>query len=270
LLALLLLMGMGPLLAWRRASPAALRRNFLAPVAFGLASGLVLTALGMRVVWALVAFSAAGFVAATIAQEFWRGTHARMRVGEAAPAALLGLVRRNRRRYGGYVVHLAMVLIALGIIASTFFQQDHGLRLGRGESAQVGRYTLTNRGLFQDTQAHVQETYALVVVQVNGQTLAELQPSKRVFVNWEQQPTSGIAIRTTWPWLEDLYLVLVSANTDGSASLQVFVNPLVSLLWLGGALFLLGTLISAWPERARLAAPRPLPATPAPPVPVEA
>jgi cytochrome c-type biogenesis protein CcmF len=106
-------------------------------------------------------------------------------------------------------------------------------------------------------------------VQADGQPLDVLRPGKHTFVNWEQQPTSSIAILTTWPWLEDLYVVLVAANDDGSASLQVFVNPLVSLLWLGGLLFLAGTVIAAWPERARL--PRLAPTPPLPrEVPVEA
>ncbi len=258
LLALLLLMGIGPLLAWRRSSAASLRRNFLAPIAVGLASGLVLVALGMRQLWATVAFAAAAFVFMTITQEFWRGVRARMRAGEPAPVALVGLVRRNRRRYGGYVVHLGMVFVALGIIGSTFFQQDHGLRLARGESATVGRYTLTNEGLFQETQPGRQEVYAQVAVQADGALLDVIRPGKHTYVNWEQQPTSSISITTTWPWLEDLYVVLVSPNADGSASLQVFVNPLVSLIWLGGVLFLLGTVIAAWPERPRLGTPRPL------------
>ncbi len=269
LLALLVLMGIGPLLAWRRSSAATLRRNFIVPLGFGIVSGLVLLVLGMREVWAAVALASSAFVTATIAQEFWRGTRARMRSGESVLAALGGLVRRNRRRYGGYLVHLSMVLIGLGVIASSFFQQEYGVRLARGESATVGRYTLTHQGLFQETTANAQILYAQLAVSVDGRPMAPIRPEKRVFVNWEQQPISGIVIETTLPWLEDLYVVLVTANEDGSASLHAFVNPLVALLWIGGGLFLLGSLIAAWPERTRRTLPNPI-ESPPPAVPVEA
>ncbi|HEY7065650.1 MAG TPA: cytochrome c-type biogenesis CcmF C-terminal domain-containing protein [Chloroflexota bacterium] len=254
LVALLLLMGAGPLLAWRYTSQRNLVRSLALPAAVAALVGIALLALGVEQGLAAVAAGACAFVVGAVAVEYWRGVRARQRGGQDALTALATLVARNRRRYGGYVVHLAMVLIAVGVLG-TGHQIERTLTLSPGDSAEVGRYTLHYAGLSGYQQPDVQTALARLTLDgPGGQTLATLEPDRRAYRNWEQQPVSGIAIHTTWPWLDDVYVVLVQADTDNRATFHVFVNPLVLCIWAGGWLFLLGTLIAAWPEARPLGA----------------
>ncbi len=261
LLALLVLMGVGPLLAWRRTSPGSLWRSLRVPLAGWAATSLLLVGLGLRDGLAVLAFGATAFVVGTIVLEFVRGTRSRRRnTREGWLVALLTLVARDRRRYGGYLVHLAMVFMAVAIIGSSFFRLESAATLQRGESLAVGRYTLTYRGLFERQEPGVQTVLARVDVREGSRDAGQVAPERRIHEGWETQPTTGVAIRTTWPWLEDLYVLLVGWQPDGSATIRVFVNPLVSLIWVGAAIFLFGTLIAAWPATR----PRPAAVVPAP------
>jgi cytochrome c-type biogenesis protein CcmF len=142
-LSLLFLTGIGPIIAWRRATPRNLQRNFAGPLGFGLACGLALFALGMRQLAGLVSFSLCSFVAATIALEFYRGTRARQTlVGESAAVALAHLVSKNHRRYGGYVIHAGVVLIFLGIAGSSLFKDEVQATVAEGQTFSIGRYQL--------------------------------------------------------------------------------------------------------------------------------
>jgi cytochrome c-type biogenesis protein CcmF len=253
LVALLLLMGAGPLLAWRYTSRRSLVRNLAGPAAVAGAVGLALFVLGVERGLALVAAVACVFVIGAVVLEYYRGVRARQRGGQPAIAALGTLVARNRRRYGGYVVHLAMVLIAFGVLGSGH-QVERTVTLAPGETAQVGSYTLRHAGLASFQQAGAEGVLARLALDgPAGQRLATLEPDRRVYRNWEQQPISGIAIQTTWPWLDDVYVVLLDAEAGNRATFHVFVNPLVVCIWLGGWLFVLGTLIAAWPEARPLA-----------------
>ncbi len=251
LLLLLVLMGVGPLLGWRRTPPGALRRALRVPLAVASLVGVVLFLAGVRQGLALLAFGAIAFTAATVLLEYWRGLRARRRAGEALPAALWHLVGSNRRRYGGYVVHLGMLCIALGAVASHFYQTEVVATLPPGGSTTAGRYTLTFGGLGERAEPGVRIVYADVRLRQGEQDLGFLPPERRIHRNWEQQPVTGVAVRTAWPWLEDVYVLLSGWNEDGSADLRVFVNPLVCLIWLGGGLFLGGTLLAAWPAPTR-------------------
>ena len=254
LVALLLLMGAGPLLAWRYTSGRGLARSLAGPTAVGALVGLALLGLGVEQGLAAVAAGACAFVVVAVAVEYWRGVRARQRGGQAAVGALATLVARNRRRYGGYVVHLAMVLIAVGVLGSGH-QIERTVSLGPGESATVGRYTLRQLGLSGYQQPGVQAAFARLDLDgPSGERIATLEPDRRAYRNWEQQPVSGIAIHTTWPWLDDVYVVLVQTEGDNRATFHVFVNPLVLCIWVGGWLFLLGTMIAAWPEARPLVA----------------
>ena len=254
LVALLLLMGAGPLLAWRYTSRTSLVRSLAWPTAVALAVGVALYAFGVERGLALVAAAACAFVVGAVALEYYRGVRARQRSGQAVLPALATLVARNRRRYGGYLVHLAMVLIAVGVLGSAH-QVERLVTLGPGESARVGAYTLTYDRLYGYRQPGFEATFArLELLGPSGGRLATLEPDRRVYRNWEQQPVSGIAIETTFPWLDDVYVVLVDADAASRATFHVFVNPLVLCIWLGGWLFLLGTLVAAWPEARPLAA----------------
>ena len=250
--ALLVLMGIGPLLAWRRTSTRHLRQIVAGPllVAVVVWAGLIL--LGMREGLAALAFAACAMTAAAIVVEYAKGVRARRRAGESIPYALATLIARDRRRYAGYVVHLAVLLLAVGIIGSTF-QTSKELALAPGQSATIGRYTLSYAGLDNVQTAETQGVRADLVLSSGGQELGILLPDRRAYVHWENQPVTGVAIDTTSPWLDDVYVLMTDLNNQEVATFRVFINPLVSLIWAGGGLFLVGALVLFWPRMA----PRP-------------
>jgi cytochrome c-type biogenesis protein CcmF len=144
-LLLVLMAGIGPLIAWRRATAANLKRNLARPALAGVAVLAVLVALGVTQSWtALAMFALAGFVAGGVVQEFWRGVRARRAVAhEAVPVALVSLVKRNRRRYGGYLVHIGIIVVFVGVAASSSFKHVRDVDLRAGQTAKVGDYTFT-------------------------------------------------------------------------------------------------------------------------------
>jgi cytochrome c-type biogenesis protein CcmF len=217
--------------------------------------------LGFDRVGATLAFGVCAFVLGAIALEFVRGVRVRAR-GEASWAsALVSLVTTNRRRYGGYIVHLGITTLALGIIGSSFFQETADVRLRPGESHQAGPYTISYKGLSSYQGSGYKATAATLAV--GGPSSLQLQPERRLYPNWEQQPVTGVAIGTTLPWLDDVYVLLTEWDDAHVANFRIFINPLVSLIWLGGALLLAGTLVAAWPsavaarQRMRVVAPPP-------------
>jgi cytochrome c-type biogenesis protein CcmF len=242
--AMLLLMGIGPLMPWRRASPEHLRNNFLFPVASVIVGLATLFVLGVRDPFAVLGFGLCLFVLGTILQEFVRGTLARHRAtGENYLSALANLIRRNNRRYGGYIVHLAILLIGAGAVGSQVYQQQTQATLSPGQSVGLAGYTITANG----TQTVLQPGVKVIqgVLSVNGQ---DLRPEKQYFDSFPQQPSTKVGLRST-PF-EDLYVVLGGWDGDGPTakiSLAIFVNPLVSWIWTGGVLLLLGTLVTMWP-----------------------
>src|ERR687886_679680 len=254
----ILLMGIGPLMPWRRASRDHLMHNFLLPVSATAIGLSILAVVGARDPFALLGFGLCLFVLGTIVQEFVRGALARHRAtGENYALALGSLIRRNNRRYGGYVVHLAMLLIGAGAVGSQVYQQQTQATLAPGQSVTLAGYTITAHGIATNQLPGVKVTDG--VLSVNGQ---DLRPQKQVFDNFPQQPSTKVGLRST-P-LEDLYVVLAGWDGDGpnaTVSLAVFINPLVSWIWVGGVLLLLGTVITMWPaavpSRQRLTAPLP-------------
>jgi len=248
LLGLVFLMGVGPLMPWRKASRQNLVRTFGPPIGIALAFGVALLGvLGPSHPAAVVAFSCCGFVVAAIGEEFWRGTVARHHAtGEDYCRSLLSLVRRNNRRYGGYVVHLGVIVIAASVTASNFYQTERQVKLRPGEATEIGSYRLTYAGLHERQEPGVRVVQAQLAIESNGRVVDSAAPEKRFHKNFERQPSTGVAIRTT-P-LEDLYLVLAGWEPDGTASFLIFVNPLVVWLWLGGVLAGLGAFIALWPH----------------------
>ena len=255
--AMLLLMGIGPLMPWRRASREHLLHNFVFPAGGAAAVLLLVAASGIRDPFALLGFGLCLFVLGTILQEFVRGALARHRAtGENYVLALGSLIRRNNRRYGGYLVHLAILLIGAGAIGSQIYQQQTVATLAPGQSVTLGNYTLSAAGVQTTQQPGVNVTQG--VITVNG--TENLRPERDVFDNFPQQPSTKVGLRST-P-VEDLYVVLSDWQGDGptaTVSLAVFVNPLVSWIWAGGVLLLLGTLVTLWPaavpSRQRAVAP---------------
>jgi cytochrome c-type biogenesis protein CcmF len=248
-LPLLLLMGLAPLIAWRRASLRSVGGAFAWPAAFATAAAIALLLLGAGSSGAgLLAYTFSAFVLGSIVYEFVRGTRARRALGGGSWAgAFSGLVARNRRRYGGYIVHAAIVMLAIGVAGSSAYDTTRSARLDRGESMRIRDYELTYRGTVVTRGANARELRALVDVRRDGEDLGTLRPGKNSY-DVEQQVSSEAAIRSDRLTLEDLFLILDGANDDGSAQLQAFVKPLVNLIWLAGLVFFGGALIALWPD----------------------
>ena len=255
-LPLLVLMGIGPLIAWRRASLRGLGRTFAWPLGVALASGITLLALGARSsVPGLIGYTFCAFVLASIALEFVRGTRARHALsGGSWAGALAQLVGRNRRRYGGYVVHAAIVLLAIGVIGSSAYDTTREQRLRAGETMAVGGYRLTYRTTTTERAANALELRAVVDVERNGKHLGTMRPGKNRYFA-EQQVSNEAAIRSDRANGEDLFLI-AEQIAPNAVFLKVLVKPLVNLVWLAGLVFLAGSLIALWPdarEQRRLA-----------------
>src|SRR5271168_2408048 len=255
-LGLIFLMGVGPLIAWRRSSPDNLVRAFASPALFGVVAGVTAFVSGLRQWYVLTALSLAAFVLGSILAEFRRGVSARRHmVHETAPRALVNLVGKNNRRYGGYIIHLGVILAFIGIVASSFFRVEVKKSVKRGESFEVGPYELEYDGVTATETTHMESLRAQVKVYREGNLIATMAPAK-LFFKREQQPATTVAIRST-P-VHDLYVVLAGIDDDaGRATFQVFLTPLVFWLWAGGLMMAFGTVITMWPnvrERAAIAA----------------
>jgi cytochrome c-type biogenesis protein CcmF len=253
-LVLLFLTGVGPVIAWRRASAKNLRRSFLVPTGLGLVGGVILFVIGYRHYYAVVSFSLCIFVVATIVAEFYRGIRARQAmVGENPLTALTHLISKNRRRYGGYIIHIGIVMMFLAITGTSAFKEEKQITLKPGESFQMGGYTLRYDGVTSSETPHVAYLRASVAVLDGGRQIDTMLPEKR-FYKKPEQPTTEVAIRSTLG--ADLYLVLGSYDEPTKmATIQAYVNPLISFLWWGGIVLALGTGVTIWPTRVRAPAP---------------
>jgi cytochrome c-type biogenesis protein CcmF len=248
-LILLLLTGVAPLLAWRRSTLTNLRDSFLWPVVFMAAVTAVFVGLGVRVWSSGICFALCAFVAATITQEFVRGARVRKEAtGTDVFTAGVGLVMRERRRYGGYIVHLGVVLMYLGF-AGEGFKVDQQVLLKLGQEATVRQFTVKNNGVKVTEDAQKQMVTGHILVTEDGKSLGTMYPARWFYKKHEDQPTTEVAIRRTVA--EDLYLVMPAYElNDQSMSLQVVVTPLVNWIWAGFGILVLGTGIALLPERA--------------------
>jgi cytochrome c-type biogenesis protein CcmF len=249
-LSLVFLMGVGPLIAWRRASLDNLKRNFLWPVALGIVAAAVAFALGVRSFLAALTFATTVFVAVTIAVDFTRATRARLRVGESLLPAMGGLLLRHNRRYGGFVVHLGILIIALGVMGSHAWSVQTETTLHRGETAELAGYRFRFDGLSAVEESNHFKVVGAFTVS-NGRVLGVLRPAKK-FYPQEQAPIAYVDYRLGLR--EDLYLVLGDFARDGSqATIKLQVNRLVSWIWIGGLVLTLGALLAILPERHKRA-----------------
>jgi len=246
-LVLLLLTGIGPLLAWRKSSLANLRDQFLWPLTVAALTGVGLYVAGVRVWASGLCFALSALVLATIVQEFARGARVRRQAtGSDYLTALIGLVVRSKRRYGGYVVHLGIVLMFLGF-AGGGFKEDQQVALTPGQQTQVRNYVLRYDGLQVSDDGAKQMVTGQVSVMRDGKPIGTMKPAKWFFRKHEQEPTSQVAINRSLA--EDLYLVMPGFDLkDQSASFQVVINPLVDWIWAGFGILAMGTLIALLPE----------------------
>jgi cytochrome c-type biogenesis protein CcmF len=250
-------MGIGPLVAWRRASLRSLGASFAWPAAVALAVGLGLLALGAgSSIPGLIAYTFSAFVLASIVYEFARGTRARRALsGGSWPRAFSDLVARNRRRYGGYIVHAAVVLFAIGVAGSSAYDTVSEGRLARGETLTVGDYRLTYDALEERAGPNATEVRAVMAVERDGDALGTLEAGKNAYTA-ERLVSNEVGIRSDPLTGEDLFLIAEQLNPDGTVYVRAFVKPLVNLLWVAGLVFLLGSLVALWPdarEQRRLA-----------------
>lgn len=251
---LLLLMGIVPLSTWRFSTSKTIGRTILKPAALAVLIGLIWPLLSGVYAWpALLSFFLIALVFFVTLAEFWHGVSARTKnQGEDHFSALFTLIARNRRRYGGYIIHLGVALMTLGIIGIEIFQRETQQTIQQGEIISIGDYSLkfTSMAVF-DTSDGRNIARAVVEVSKDGQLIGELYPRRDFYIE-SQQPVTIPGIRSTLS--DDLYIILIDwlPLSTQSASFKVFINPLINWLWIGTIVFILGTLIAAWPEQTRV------------------
>src|SRR6266545_2475335 len=248
-LALLFLMGIGPLIAWRRASAQNLKRNFLKPVLAGIVAAAVLRLFGVANVLVLAAMGLVIFVSATIVLDYARAVRARRRSGEGWSAATWGLLLRQNRRYGGFIVHLGILVIALGVAGSQAWSVQKEVTLDKGQSMALAGYQVRFDGLSASEESnHAKVTGAFTVT--NGQAGGYMLYPAKKFYPQDTNPIAAVDYRLGL--FEDVYLVLGDFATDGShATVKLQVNRMVSWLWLGGLVLTLGAALAILPDARR-------------------
>ena len=259
-LLLLALTGIGPLIAWRKASLANLRRRFVMPTLSGVVAGMLLLALGMRNGYALVAYVLAAFVTGTIVQEFAKGISARRTIyGEGIPMAFLRLVGRNRRRYGGYIVHAGIVLL-FAAFAGLAFKTDNDTEVKAGDERRLTdpdghQWRCVSQGTSSDEKLNRAVLSVTLDTWRDGVHQGFITSEKRQYLDSQRQPlfepATEVGIRSTAKL--DTYVVLAGARGD-VAEIRITFNPLVVWVWIGGMLMAIGGLIVMWPQAERRSA----------------
>jgi cytochrome c-type biogenesis protein CcmF len=246
-LALIGLTGLGPLIAWRRMNGRAFMRIIRIPLLLGAIAAIAPALAGVRSAGALLAFALCAFTASAIGGEFIRGSRVHRSRDKLGWFSALGrTLVRNRRRYGGYVVHLGVVLIVLGFAGSAF-RVERSAHLAQGETMRVGDYTLRYDELVRGETDEKQIAQANILALRGGEPVTTLEPQRNLHTA-QQQFQSEVAIATS-P-IEDLYVVVTAVDPDGDVSLRAFVNPLTWWIWAGAALMALGmTVLLSEPGR---------------------
>lgn len=248
---LLFLTGVGPLIAWRRSSLESLKRAFLWPTVAALALMAALGALGFyEHPFAMVSFGLCLFVTVTVAMEFFKGARAiSAKSGTGLIPAMIELTHRNTRRYGGYVVHMGIVLMFIGFTGAAF-NKEQTVEVAQGSAFDIGRYTLKIAEI-QDGQ---NDNYIWSAMHINvfvgANQIATLIPEKR-FYQASRSQASEVSIRRRLN--EDLYVNFAGVNDNGKAVVQAYVNPLVSWVWIGYWVLLFGTITCLVPSKLKLA-----------------
>jgi cytochrome c-type biogenesis protein CcmF len=263
-LSLLLLTGVGPLLAWRSTSLRSIRRNFVLPGIACVVTAAALMLSGVRpwkdgddmqaTLFSLVAFSLGAGVITAIIAEFLRGAHVvGTQTGKGLAGSTLLLVRRNTRRYGGYLVHFGIVVMFIGI-AGGAFNQSREQEMGFGDEMRMGPYRLVCQSFTQDSNPTYDTEYALLDVYRGGKKILQLSPEKR-FYTASQQNSTVVANHSTLS--SDLYVIYEGKNPDTDRPIiKVFLNPLINWIWIGVAIVALGTLVALAPNASRALASR--------------
>ena len=253
-LLLLFLAGVGPLLAWRKTSKESLIRNFSIPVLIALLVMGLAFIMGIRTIYPVVTVFLTAFVASTIFSEFWRGINVRRRkFDESVFQALTKMISKNRSRYGGYIVHIGIVLMFVGFIGKAF-DKDREWSLSIGDEVRIAGYDITLSKLEEDERANHYAWIATLDVVKEGEIITSLKPEKRIYFHKNpnpdrRQPHSELSLHSTWR--EDVYSVFGGIDVENEImSIKIMVNRLVRFVWLGGYVLLFGTVIALWPNRS--------------------
>jgi cytochrome c-type biogenesis protein CcmF len=252
---LLFLTGVGPLIAWRRSSWESLKRAFFWPTLCFAATVAVLLAFGVRHFYALVSLGLCAFVTCTIVMEFWKGARAiALRNKMNLLMATVELTHRNTRRYGGYLVHMGIVLMFIGFTGAAF-NKDTTREVKLGDRFSLGAYEFHVKDVSDGDNPNYMWQHAIIGVYKHGTHLGDLMPERRVYLASEQ-PTSEVAIRRRLN--EDVYLNFagMSQTDPGRAIIQAYLFPLVSWIWIGFWVLLFGTLVCLVPSKVRYAYPK--------------
>ena len=268
MLGLIFLMGIGPMLPWRRANWASIRRALAIPAGVGVITVVALLAVGLNPstgsgAYALAGFGLAAFVATGILMEWFRGARARVRALTSGSrgvftwiqdyaSAFVHLIWANRPRYGGYIVHLSVLMVLLGIVGTSFFNSQKDVVLSPGETATIENYEIRYLGTAVLPFGNRTEFISSVEVYRDGEYLDTISPNRAFYPNHNMASTRA-AIRST-P-VEDFYVVPSENLPDGDVGFRMLVNPLIWWMWVAGPVMILGTVIALWPEPARVASP---------------
>ena len=245
LLFIVFLMGVGPLMPWRRANPLVVVKILAYPMVGAAISVVVLWVFGVRHPVALLAIGVCVISVFGIGHEWVRGVRSRHHKGQGYVLAFGRLLAANRPRYGGYVVHLGISMLALGAIGSSFYDVQRDFNMGIGQTEHLGRYSFTYTELLEDSFPDRQEQTARFQVSQAGRGIGTMD-ARRTFYLDHRVAATRAAIRST-P-IEDFYIVPSEFNSDGRAVFRVYVNPMVWWMWLAGAFFIVGTLFAIWPR----------------------
>ena len=248
-MAIFLLIGVCALLSWSKTSREKLLKNFTIPTVSAMFTVVVLVLFGIRQAIPLLAFAIAAFATSTIVMEFVRGTLVRMRSEKVSFfKALVTLAARNKRRYGGYIVHLGVLMLFFGITGSSAFSVKETKTLKKGEEIAIGPYQLVFQGLQLGKKGDMQVIAAILDVSKNGKPIGTIKSDKHIHPNY--QPVTEVGIRSTLA--EDLYVILANYNVSTQmATISVLIEPLVLWMWLGGIVMVIGTLFAMLPGRRK-------------------
>lgn len=254
LLSMMFVMAVCPMLAWQKSSVKNLRKNFLIPAILAVIGMGMMVVLGMRTAWAIIGYGVIVLLLITHFLEFYRGVKARRKMtGENPIVALYRLMVKNRRRYGGYLVHLGIAFIAMGIIGSQNFDLQTMKTISLGKSIDIKDYRINYDRLDQKKEGNNDIVYADVTVFQNGKKLGSYQPQK-VFYGNSQEPSTEVAIISSLK--EDLYIVLSTWEDNGKATFIVKVNPMMDWLWIGSFMIVIGALFAVWNGKYQNITPR--------------
>ncbi len=263
IVALLFLMGVGPALPWKNASSAELRAKLLPPAAGAAVLLVVALLMGIRNPYGLLAFTFAGYAAAANLREFWIGARARRTAhGESWPVALVKLIAGNRRRHGGYIAHLGIFFVALGVAASSSLRTENEATLKPGETLTVAGRTVRLRVVWGREEKQRSVVGATMEVLDGGRVVGTMEPRMN-FYPMSQQPVPTPEVRSGPTG--DLYLNLMAVRPDGStATVKAIYEPLVPWIWFGGGVIVCGAVLCAWPGRRRRVTASAMPLAPVP------